>query len=233
MKISKYMKSMVLSGILTSSLFVGLQAKDSTSSKSGSKLLSEKSRTFVGAQVGMSLLQNTFEYTYLSSFLGGRIADTYTWNYTTTTYGILGGYEHWFSDSFGARGYALFNGSSFYVMQFGVGADAIWNFTNVANGNMGLFGGLQASTVYWLSSWYSWNTSDQSPFGFDIALNIGLRWSQKEHAIELLGKFPFIKTKTGDSNYGFDYGYGFGYNYKGEYYSKENFSLVARYIYRF
>lgn len=56
MKFSNYMKSMVLSSVLASSLFAGLQAQDQGG------LLQEKSRAFVGVQVGTSLLQNTEKF---------------------------------------------------------------------------------------------------------------------------------------------------------------------------
>lgn len=110
-------------------------------------------------------------------------------------------------------------------MQFGIGADILWNFMNVADGNLGLIAGLQAGAMYWLNSWYYWSSTNQSPFGFDLALNIGLRWSQNEHVIELLGKIPFIKTKTGE--------YIYSDGDKNEYYAKETFSIIARYVYRF
>lgn len=131
-----------------------------------------------------------------------------------------------FSNSLGVRGYALFSGANFYVMQFGVGADVIYNITNVADGNLGVIAGLQVGGVYWLNSWYWWgSSSNQNSLAFDMALNIGVRWTQNEHVIEVLGKIPFIEAHTGT--------YLYSDGDKNEYYSKETFSFVARYMYRF
>lgn len=186
-------------------------------------LKEEKSGGFVGLQAGTSLLQLKNNLTMDT----GRTY-TYRYNYTTAAYGVLGGYEYWFSNSLGARGYALFSGANFYVMQFGVGADVIYNITNVADGNLGVVAGLQLGGVYWLNSWYWWgSSSNQNSLAFDMALNIGVRWTQNEHVIELLGKIPFIEAHTGTYTAGYTDGY------KNEYYSKETFSFVARYMYRF
>ena len=182
-------------------------------------LKEEKSGGFVGLQAGTSLLQLKNNLTMDT----GRTS-TYRYNYTTAAYGVLGGYEYWFSNSLGVRGYALFSGANFYVMQFGVGADVIYNITNVADGNLGVVAGLQVGGVYWLNSWYWWgSSSNQNSLAFDMALNIGVRWTQNEHVIELLGKIPFIEAHTGTYTDG----------YKNEYYAKETFSFVARYMYRF
>ncbi|WP_317397373.1 outer membrane beta-barrel protein [Helicobacter bilis] len=185
-------------------------------------LKEEKSGGFVGLQAGTSLLQQKNEYHWNSPY--NRNISKYS--YTTAAYGVLGGYEYWFSNSLGARGYALFSGANFYVMQFGVGADVIYNITNVADGNLGVVAGLQVGGVYWLNSWYWWgSSSNQNSLAFDMALNIGVRWTQNEHVIELLGKIPFIEAHTGT--------YLYSDGDKNEYYSKETFSFVARYMYRF
>ena len=183
-------------------------------------LKEEKSGGFVGLQAGTSLLQQKNEYHWTNN------RNTYRYSYTTAAYGVLGGYEYWFSNSLGARGYALFSGANFYVMQFGVGADVIYNITNVADGNLGVVAGLQLGGVYWLNSWYWWgSSSNQNSLAFDMALNIGVRWTQNEHVIEVLGKIPFIEAHTGT--------YLYSNGDKNEYYSKETFSFVARYMYRF
>ena len=185
-------------------------------------LKEEKSGGFVGLQAGTSLLQQKNEYHWNNPY--NRNISKYS--YTTAAYGVLGGYEYWFSNSLGARGYALFSGANFYVMQFGVGADVIYNITNVADGNLGVVAGLQVGGVYWLNSWYWWgSSSNQNSLAFDMALNIGVRWTQNEHVIELLGKIPFIEAHTGT--------YLYSDGDKNEYYSKETFSFVARYMYRF
>ena len=185
-------------------------------------LKEEKSGGFVGLQAGTSLLQLKNNLTMDT----GRTS-TYRYNYTTAAYGVLGGYEYWFSNSLGVRGYALFSGANFYVMQFGVGADVIYNITNVADGNLGVIAGLQVGGAYWLNSrvWGYYN--DKNSLEFDMALNIGVRWTQNEHVIELLGKIPFIEAHTGTYTAGYTDGY------KNEYYAKETFSFVARYMYRF
>ena len=185
-------------------------------------LKEEKSGGFVGLQAGTSLLQQKNEYHW--NYPYNRNISKYS--YTTAAYGVLGGYEYWFSNSLGVRGYALFSGANFYVMQFGVGADVIYNITNVADGNLGVIAGLQVGGVYWLNSWYWWgSSSNQNSLAFDMALNIGVRWTQNEHVIELLGKIPFIEAHTGT--------YLYSDGDKNEYYSKETFSFVARYMYRF
>ncbi|EMZ36874.1 hypothetical protein C826_00146 [Helicobacter bilis WiWa] len=69
-------------------------------------LKEEKSGGFVGLQAGTSLLQQKNEYHWNNPY--NRNISKY--NYTTAAYGVLGGYEYWFSNSLGARGYALFSG---------------------------------------------------------------------------------------------------------------------------
>ena len=184
-------------------------------------LKEEKSGGFVGLQAGTSLLQQKNEYHWNSPY--NRNISKYS--YTTAAYGVLGGYEYWFSNSLGARGYALFSGANFYVMQFGVGADVIYNITNVADGNLGVIAGLQVGGAYWLNSRFWGYYNDKNSLEFDMALNIGVRWTQNEHVIELLGKIPFIEAHTGT--------YLYSDGDKNEYYSKETFSFVARYMYRF
>ena len=213
MRFKKSIKTSVLSLALISSMAYADGLKE------------EKSGGFVGLQAGTSLLQQKNEYHW--NYPYNRNVSKYS--YTTAAYGVLGGYEYWFSNSLGARGYALFSGANFYVMQFGVGADVIYNITNVADGNLGVVAGLQLGGVYWLNSWYWWgSSSNQNSLAFDMALNIGVRWTQNEHVIEVLGKIPFIEAHTGTRNYSSG-----SYNYKDEYYSKETFSFVARYMYRF
>lgn len=215
MRFKKSVKANVLSLALVSSMAYADGLKE------------EKSGGFVGLQAGTSLLQQKRDDHYRDS--GSEYVNTYKYSYTTAAYGVLGGYEYWFSNSLGARGYALFSGANFYVMQFGVGADVIYNITNVADGNLGVIAGLQLGGVYWLNSWYLWgSSSNQNSLAFDMALNIGVRWTQNEHVIELLGKIPFIEAHTGTRNWS-----NTASNYKDEYYSKETFSFVARYMYRF
>ena len=210
MRFKKSIKTSVLSLALISSMAYADGLKE------------EKSGGFVGLQAGTSLLQQKNEYHWNNPY--NRNISKYS--YTTAAYGVLGGYEYWFSNSLGARGYALFSGANFYVMQFGVGADVIYNITNVADGNLGVVAGLQLGGVYWLNSWYWWgSSSNQNSLAFDMALNIGVRWTQNEHVIELLGKIPFIEAHTGT--------YLYSDGDKNEYYSKETFSFVARYMYRF
>ena len=56
-----------------------------------------------------------------------------------------------------------------------------------------------------------------------MALNIGVRWTQNEHVIELLGKIPFIEAHTGT--------YLYSDGDKNEYYSKETSHLLSFYMY--
>lgn len=208
MGLKKSIKTSVLSLALISSMAYADGLKE------------EKSGGFVGLQAGTSLLQLKNNLTMDT----GRTS-TYRYNYTTAAYGVLGGYEYWFSNSLGVRGYALFSGANFYVMQFGVGADVIYNITNVADGNLGVIAGLQVGGAYWLNSRFWGYYNDKNSLEFDMALNIGVRWTQNEHVIELLGKIPFIEAHTGT--------YLYSDGDKNEYYSKETFSFVARYMYRF
>ncbi|WP_034579299.1 outer membrane beta-barrel protein [Helicobacter bilis] len=185
-------------------------------------LKEEKSGGFVGLQAGTSLLQQKNEYHWNNPY--NRNISKYS--YTTQRMVCLAVMNISFSNSLGVRGYALFSGANFYVMQFGVGADVIYNITNVADGNLGVIAGLQVGGVYWLNSWYWWgSSSNQNSLAFDMALNIGVRWTQNEHVIEVLGKIPFIEAHTGT--------YLYSDGDKNEYYSKETFSFVARYMYRF
>ena len=211
MRFKKSIKTSVLSLALISSMAYADGLKE------------EKSGGFVGLQAGTSLLQQKNEYHWNSPY--NRNISKYS--YTTAAYGVLGGYEYWFSNSLGARGYALFSGANFYVMQFGVGADVIYNITNVADGNLGVIAGLQVGGAYWLNSRFWGYYNDKNSLEFDMALNIGVRWTQNEHVIELLGKIPFIEAHTGTYTAGYTDGY------KNEYYAKETFSFVARYMYRF
>ncbi len=57
----------------------------------------------------------------------------------------------------GVRGYALVSMSSTYRMyatHFGIGVDAMYNFVEIAGGNIGVIGGLQLGGVYWGKGYY-------------------------------------------------------------------------------
>ncbi|WP_289748556.1 hypothetical protein [Helicobacter bilis] len=58
-------------------------------------LKEEKSGGFVGLQAGTSLLQQKNEYHWNNPY--NRNISKYS--YTTAAYGVLGGYEYWFSNS--------------------------------------------------------------------------------------------------------------------------------------
>ena len=188
-------------------------------------------RAFVGLQAGTSMLKD--KHKLIAKHNGITDKDSISdWNFSVASYGVIGGYEYWFSNNLGVRGYALVSMSStyrLYAMHFGIGADVMYNFVEIAGGNIGVIGGLQLGGVYWGKGYYIVYEQDtiKKPLAFDIALNIGLRYSQDKHVLELVGKIPFIESHIGTrdlkaASYASD-----------ETYAREVYSIIARYMYRF
>ena len=187
-----------------------------------------ENRAFVGLQAGTSMLKDRHIFVPNPSFNGF----TKDWYYNVASYGVIGGYEYWLSDNLGVRGYALVSMSStyqLYAMHFGVGADVMYNFVEIAGGNIGVIGGLQLGGVYWGKPYYLTfaEKTIKKPLAFDIALNIGLRYSQDKHVLELVGKIPFIESRIGTRDLGNDV------YASDETYAREVYSIIARYMYRF
>ena len=188
-------------------------------------------RAFVGLQAGTSMLKD--KHKLIAKHNGITNKDSISdWNFSVASYGVIGGYEYWFSNNLGVRGYALVSMSStyrLYAMHFGIGADVMYNFVEIAGGNIGVIGGLQLGGVYWGKGYYIVYEQEtvKKPLAFDIALNIGLRYSQDKHVLELVGKIPFIESHIGTrdlkaASYASD-----------ETYAREVYSIIARYMYRF
>ena len=188
-------------------------------------------RAFVGLQAGTSMLKD--KHKLIAKHNGITDKDSISdWNFSVASYGVIGGYEYWFSNNLGVRGYALVSMSStyrLYAMHFGIGADVMYNFVEIAGGNIGVIGGLQLGGVYWGKGYYIVYEQEtvKKPLAFDIALNIGLRYSQDKHVLELVGKIPFIESRIGTRDlkataYASD-----------ETYAREVYSIIARYMYRF
>ncbi|WP_281651240.1 outer membrane beta-barrel protein [Helicobacter bilis] len=188
-------------------------------------------RAFVGLQAGTSMLKD--KHKLIAKHNGITDKDSISdWNFSVASYGVIGGYEYWFSNNLGVRGYALVSMSStyrLYAMHFGIGADVMYNFVEIAGGNIGVIGGLQLGGVYWGKGYYIVYEQEtvKKPLAFDIALNIGLRYSQDKHVLELVGKIPFIESHIGTrdlkaASYASD-----------ETYAREVYSIIARYMYRF
>ncbi|WP_285819149.1 outer membrane beta-barrel protein [Helicobacter bilis] len=191
-----------------------------------------KGRAFVGLQVGTSMLKDKHKLIAKHNNITNKdsISD---WNFSVASYGVLGGYEYWFSNNLGVRGYALVSMSSTYRMyatHFGIGVDAMYNFVEIAGGNIGVIGGLQLGGVYWGKGYYIAYEQDtiKKPLAFDIALNIGLRYSQDKHVLELVGKIPFIESRIGTRDISKATAYA-----SDETYAREVYSIIARYMYRF
>ena len=185
-------------------------------------------RAFVGLQAGTSMLKDK----HILVPNPGYDGFTKNWYFNVASYGVLGGYEYWFSNNLGVRGYALVSMSStyqLYAMHFGVGVDAMYDFMEIAGGNIGVIGGLQLGGVYWGKPYYLTfaEKTIKKPLAFDIALNIGLRYSQDKHVLELVGKIPFIESRIGTRDLGND-----AYA-SDETYAREVYSIIARYMYRF
>ncbi len=189
-------------------------------------------RAFVGLQAGTSMLKDKHKLIAKHDNITNKdsISD---WNFSVASYGVLGGYEYWFSNNLGVRGYALVSMSStyrLYAMHFGIGADVMYNFVEIAGGNIGVVGGLQLGGVYWGKGYYIAYEQDtiKKPLAFDIALNIGLRYSQDKHVLELVGKIPFIESRIGTRDISRVTAYA-----SDETYAREVYSIIARYMYRF
>ncbi|MDY5949959.1 MAG: outer membrane beta-barrel protein [Helicobacter sp.] len=219
MGFEKSIKASVLSLMLVSSMAYASEGVEN------------ENRAFVGLQVGTSMLKDKHKLIAKHDNITNKdsISD---WNFSVASYGVLGGYEYWFSNNLGVRGYALVSMSStyrLYAMHFGIGADVMYNFVEIAGGNIGVVGGLQLGGVYWGKGYYIVYEQEtvKKPLAFDIALNIGLRYSQDKHVLELVGKIPFIESHIGTrdlkaASYASD-----------ETYAREVYSIIARYMYRF
>lgn len=187
-----------------------------------------KSGVFIGLQLGNSTAQLKHKYYYTNQ---GNVPPVEQEKEDThISYGLLSGYQHWFNNNFGMRGYAIFSMYNFEVMQFGIGADIIYNFVNVACGNLGVFSGFQVGGMYSYDSWY-WvrEFKHPNPFALDTALNIGVRYSGNKHAFELVVKIPFMGIHSGLHKPQ----YGQHTIDQEEYYWQEIYSVVWRYTYSF
>lgn len=219
MGFEKSIKASVLSLMLVSSMAYASEGVEN------------ENRAFVGLQAGTSMLKD--KHKLIAKHNGNTDKDSISdWNFSVASYGVIGGYEYWFSNNLGVRGYALVSMSSTYRMyatHFGIGADVMYNFVEIAGGNIGVVGGLQLGGVYWGKGYYIVYEQEtvKKPLAFDIALNIGLRYSQDKHVLELVGKIPFIESHIGTrelkaASYASD-----------ETYAREVYSIIARYMYRF
>lgn len=216
MGFEKSIKASVLSLMLVSSMAYASEGVEN------------ENRAFVGLQAGTSMLKDK----HILVPNPGYDGFTKNWYFNVASYGVIGGYEYWFSNNLGVRGYALVSMSStyrLYAMHFGIGADVMYNFVEIAGGNIGVVGGLQLGGVYWGKGYYVVYEQEtvKKPLAFDIALNIGLRYSQDKHVLELVGKIPFIESHIGTrdlkaASYASD-----------ETYAREVYSIIARYMYRF
>lgn len=219
MGFEKSIKASVLSLMLVSSMAYASEGVEN------------ENRAFVGLQVGTSMLKD--KHKLIAKHNGITDKDSISdWNFSVASYGVLGGYEYWFSNNLGVRGYALVSMSStyqLYAMHFGVGVDAMYDFMEIAGGNIGVIGGLQLGGVYWGKPYYLTfaEKTIKKPLAFDMALNIGLRYSQDKHVLELVGKIPFIESRIGTRDLGND-----AYA-SDETYAREVYSIIARYMYRF
>ena len=225
MGFEKSIKASVLSLMLVSSMAYASESTESVSTES-------KGRAFVGLQAGTSMLKDKHKLIAKHDNIANKdsISD---WNFSVASYGVLGGYEYWFSNNLGVRGYALVSMSStyrLYAMHFGIGADVMYNFVEIAGGNIGVVGGLQLGGVYWGKGYYIVYEQEtvKKPLAFDIALNIGLRYSQDKHVLELVGKIPFIESRIGTRDISRATAYA-----SDETYAREVYSIIARYMYRF
>ena len=220
MGFEKSIKASVLSLMLVSSMAYASEGVEN------------ENRAFVGLQVGTSMLKD--KHKLIAKHNGITDKDSISdWNFSVASYGVLGGYEYWFSNNLGVRGYALVSMSStyrLYAMHFGIGADAMYNFVEIAGGNIGVVGGLQLGGVYWGKPYYLTfaEKTIKKPLAFDMALNIGLRYSQDKHVLELVGKIPFIESRIGTRDISRATAYA-----SDETYAREVYSIIARYMYRF
>ncbi|MWV63193.1 outer membrane beta-barrel protein [Helicobacter saguini] len=190
------------------------------------EVVEEKSRAFFGVQAGSSWFRIRHVGWGFDTVNQVRVSAENSYNYTYANYGILGGYELWFMDYLGLRLYANYTLMGYAsIMQFGGGADVIWNFMNVGGGNLGIFGGFQAMGVYFSGSWVGIASNNGRNWGFDMAANIGVRWSLDNHVVEIFGKIPFIESKTYEN-------YMDGEVFQ-QRFTRELFALNLRYVYRF
>lgn len=191
------------------------------------EVIAEKSRAFIGAQAGSSWFKIRSVGWGFNTTNNTRVSREDAYNYTYANYGILGGYELWFMDYLGVRMYGMYNLMGYAsIMQFGAGADVVWNFMNIGGGNLGVFGGLQAMGVYFSGSWVGIASDNGRNWGFDMAANVGVRWALDNHVAEIFGKIPFIESKTYE-NYYTD-----GQVFQ-QRFTRELFALTFRYVYRF
>lgn len=107
-------------------------------SSANAALLSEDNRVFIGAQIGSS-------WVHLQEKTSSA---TTNHNHIYANYGILYGYEIYFGDAFGVRDYQMVNIVGLNIVEFGAGADIIWNLAQASQGNFGLiFGGKSMACI--------------------------------------------------------------------------------------
>lgn len=101
---------------------------------------------------------------------------------------------------YGGFGDGVLAGKKFtsHLLDYGVGVDALYNFINTQDYNIGLFAGLNLGGITWITNGEEQKPSNGSEnrINFETDVNVGLRTSLAErHGIELGVKIPLTSSE--------------------------------------
>ena len=204
MSINKFVASLVLAGILGATAVadeVGEIAQIKLQQDIATQSSQQKSGFFVGVQFGMAQAAGKLEVeaTAINTSTGvsaSRSTDD-PWDAVMgSRFGIVAGYNQFFTDKFGLRYYGVIDFGQYgedgsYVSAYNLNAnvDALYNFFSKDEARLYVFGGAylgytKFGTVY--------NRATVS--GVDVGLNLGLQIKVKEHHnIDIYGRFGFLE----------------------------------------
>lgn len=184
--------------------------------------LAEENGIFIGVGLGYNGTQHKMEGP--ADDAGGTFSDKY--NFGGLSYEIIAGYKQFFTPKFGARYYANFAYADtkkkiedvtekIKVMDFGVNADALYNFVSSERLDFGAFLGLGLG-----ANNYNVVQGDKKT-GFNVAINVGLRTLiAQHHGIELAARVPFLTTTITDKD-----------GYKEQ--ARQTYNVGVRYVFNF
>lgn len=184
--------------------------------------VAEENGIFVG--VGLGYNSSHVKIEGAADSAGSSFSDKY--KYDGLNYEIIAGYKQFFTPKLGARYYVNFayantkgdmgeNSDKLKVMDYGVNADALYNFISNYSLDLGAFLGLGVGAdTYKLDN-------GLKKTGFNVALNVGLRSViHKHHGIEIAARVPFMNTTLEDVD-------------SSKTTARQNYSIGARYIFNF
>ena len=233
MSINKFALSFALAGILGATAVadeVGEIAQIKLQQDIATQNSQQKSGFFVGVQLGVAQArakgEATAAATNTSTGVSASLDDYGEDDRMGVRFGILAGYNQFFTDKFGLRYYGVIDFGEYDeldVYNFNANVDALYNFFSKDEMSAFVFGGVYLGYT---------NYDQASISGVDAGLNLGLQMKLKEHHnIDIYGRFSLVEQSKTITDSG--YISVAEYTSKVEYKLKQPFQVGVRYTYSF